>query len=173
MFSDEFLADRSWNGNEPNRFLLNMGDGTFVESARAVGLADRRDARGLAVSDFDGDGDLDFIVNNYRARPGYYVNQAAAGHWLRVRLEGRESNRDGVGAVVFARTGDVRQMRVVTAGESYASQFSRTVHFGLAGAERVDELEIRWPSGVTQRLHDVVADRVLVVEERSTPAPAR
>lgn len=142
-----------------------MGDGTFVEAATPYGLDSLRDGRGLAVSDFDGDGDLDFIVNNYNAPAHYFANEAAHGHWLRVRLRGREDNREGIGAIVRARAGDRRQMRVVSAGEGYASQISRVAHFGLGEAAVVDELEVTWPRGRRQVFRGVPADRVIEVDE--------
>lgn len=152
---------------------MNLGDGTFVEAATPYGLDSLRDARGLVVSDFDGDGDLDFIVNNYRGPAHYFANDAARGHWIRVRLRGRTNNRDGVGAVVRATTGARRQMRVITAGEGYASQNSRVAHFGLGESRRVDELEVIWPNGRRQSFRGVLADRVVEIDEDAVELAAR
>ena len=147
-----------------------MGDGTFVEAGVAYGLDSMRDGRGMAVSDFDCDGDLDVVLTTYGDRAHYFVNHAARGHWLQVHLIGTESNRDAVGAIVRIETGDgQRQMRVVTAGDAYASQFTKTVHFGLGEHQRVDLLEITWPSGQRQRVRDVAADRRLEVVEARRP----
>src|SRR5207302_322744 len=141
-----------------------MGDGTFVEAATPYGLDSLRDGRGLAVSDFDGDGGLDFIINNYNAPAQYFVNHVPnRGHWLRVRLRGRQSNRDGIGAIIRARAGDLRMMRVVTAGDGYASQYSRVAHFGLGDATAVDELSVMWPSGVEQKFKGVGVDRLIEI----------
>jgi hypothetical protein len=165
------LRDKSWNGYERNRLLINMGDGTFAEAATAYGLDSLRDGRGLAVSDFDGDGGLDFIINNYNAPAQYFVNKVPQrGHWLRIRLRGRQSNRDGIGAILRATTGDKKQMRVISAGDGYASQYSRIAHFGLGNAASIDTLEITWPSGHKQTLRDVVADRLIEVDENN-PVP--
>lgn len=165
MFSDEFIRDFSWNGNERNRLLVNMGNGSFVEAAAAYGLDSLRDGRGLAVSDFDADGDLDFVVSNYNSPAQFFVNKVARGHWLRVRLRGRESNRDGVGAILRIRNGSHRQMRVVTAGGGYASQSSRVIHFGLGEYATVEVLGIVWPSGRKQVFSSVAADQVLEIDE--------
>lgn len=143
-----------------------MGDGTFAEAATAYGLDSLRDGRGLAVSDFDGDGGLDFIINNYNAPAQYFVNKVPKrGHWLRVRLRGRESNRDGIGAIVRATTGSKKQMRVISAGDGYASQYSRIAHFGFGDDKTIDRLEITWPSGHKQTFHNVAADRLVEVDE--------
>jgi hypothetical protein len=143
-----------------------MRDGTFVEAAAAYGLDSLRDGRGLAVSDFDGDGGLDFLVNNYNAPAHYFVNRLPhRGHWLRIRLRGETSNRDGIGAIIRCRTSELRQMRVVTAGDGYASQYSRIVHFGLGEADHVDELEITWPSGTRQRFAGIRGDQCIEITE--------
>jgi hypothetical protein len=146
-----------------------MHDGTFVEAATPYGLDSLLDGRGLAVSDFDGDGGLDFIVSNYNAPAQYFTNRIPnRGHWLRIRLVGRQSNRDGVGAIIRARAGDLRMMRVVTAGDGYASQYSRVAHFGLGGATTVDELEVTWPSGKQQKFQAVPGDRFIEIDEEET-----
>lgn len=145
---------------------MNMRDGSFVEAAAAYGLHSLGDARGLAVSDFDGDGRLDFIINNYNIPAQYFVNRVPNhGHWLRIQLRGRESNRDGVGAMLRARIGDRQLLQVITAGEGYASQYSRVAHFGLGPARTVDQLEISWPSGKRQIFRDVPGDRFVEIDE--------
>jgi hypothetical protein len=148
--------------------MINMGDGTYTEAASAYGLDSLRDGRGLAVSDFDDDGDLDLIVSNYQTPAHYFVNQCAFGHWLKVRLCGRENNRDGIGAIVRVRTGDRRQMRVITAGDGYASQNSRVAHFGLGNAAIIDELEVIWPSGARQSFTEMPANRLIEIDEGIT-----
>jgi len=165
------LRDKSWNGYERNRLLINMGDGTFAEAATAYGLDSLRDGRGLAVSDFDGDGGLDFMINNYNGPAQYFVNKVPQrGHWLRIRLRGRQSNRDGIGAILRATTGNKKQMRVISAGDGYASQYSRIAHFGLGNAKTIDTLEVTWPSGHQQTFHNVAVDRLIEVDE-NRPAP--
>ncbi len=149
---------------------MNLGGGKFAEAATAYGLDSLRDGRGMVASDFDGDGDLDFVVNCHKAQPQYFVNAAPQGHWLQVRLRGRASNRDGVGAILRARCGALRQMRVVSAGDGYQSQSSRTQHFGLAAASVVDELEVTWPSGKVQRFTALPADRIVEIDEDSDDA---
>ena len=143
-----------------------MRDGTFTEAATPYGLDSLRDGRGLAVSDFDGDGGLDFIVNNYNAPARYFVNRVPnRGHWLRIRLRGHQSNRDGIGAIIRARAGDLKMMRVVTAGDGYASQYSRIAHFGLGKTSAIEELEVTWPSGKHQVFRHVSADRLIEIDE--------
>jgi hypothetical protein len=84
-----------------------------------------------------------------------------------VRLRGRDSNRDGIGAILRVRVGDLRQMRVVTAGDGYASQYSRVAHFGLGEASVIDELEVTWPGPrrTRQTFRAVPADRFIEIDE--------
>jgi hypothetical protein len=151
--------------------LINLRNGTFAEAATPYGIDSLLDGRGLAVSDFDGDGGLDFITSNYDARAQYFLNRVPnRGHWLRIRLRGRDSNRDGIGAIIRARAGALKMMRVVTAGDGYASQFSRVAHFGLGEAPKVDLLEVSWPSGAKQAFTDIAGDRFIAIDEHGSDA---
>ena len=122
----------------------------------------------MAKADFDRDGDVDLIITNYKDRAHYYVNQVAKGHWLQIRLRGRQSNRDGVGSIIRISAGDDRQMRVVSAGDGYASQFSRVAHFGLGENEVIEELEVLWPNGKKQIFEGVLADQMIEIDEDIT-----
>ena len=160
FYSDDYRGTMSWNGYENNVLLRNEGRGekgslSFVDVAMALGADDIGDSRGIALVDFDNDGDLDLAVNH---NPGDYgVETAPArllrndiGHqrsWLAVELEGTTVNRDAVGAVVIIETGDQSQMRLKSLGSSYASQHSARLYFGLGEAEQVDRLTVRWPGG--------------------------
>jgi len=144
---------------------VNRGNGQFYEAATALGVDSLADARGLAISDFDNDGDVDMVVSNYRRPASFYINNAARGNWLKIRLRGRDSNRDGAGAIVTLAASGQRQMRVATAGDGYASQFSRVLHFGLGDAAVVDSLRIEWPHGTVQTFENVAANQLIEIDE--------
>jgi hypothetical protein len=83
-----------------------------------------------------------------------------------VRLVGKKSNRDGIGAKIEVVAGGVRQQRERTAGSGYLSQDDGRVHFGLGKVSTIGKLTVTWPSGVVQTLDNVPADRVVTVEEK-------
>ncbi len=148
--------------------MVNLGNGSFVEGATAYGVDSLGDGRGMAMADFDRDGDLDLIITNYKDRAQYYINKVAKGHWLQVRLRGRQNNRDGVGAIIRIRSGNNRQMRVISAGDGYASQFSRVAHFGVGKNEIIEELEVSWPNGIRQIFEGVATDQMIEIDEKRT-----
>jgi enediyne biosynthesis protein E4 len=146
--------------------LRNRGDGTFVDMCREAGLEpppggiendqwiggrrQARSCRSAATGDFDGDGRVDLVVNNYNDRAFLWRNVSPERHWCELRLVGTRSNRDAIGAVVSLTAGGRTQVRQVQAAGGYLAQSSNTLHFGLGDVGVVDKIEIRWPSGATQ-----------------------
>ena len=114
------------------------------------------------------DGRLDFLQTN-RDQPSllYHNRTAAAGNWIELKLAGTKSNRDAIGARVTLRAGGLRLIREVNGGNGFESQSSTRLHFGLGAATRIDDLEIRWPSGLVQKLAPaaVAVNRIYRVEE--------
>jgi hypothetical protein len=110
---------------------------------------------------------VDLAVAASADRHALLRNEVGSGrHWLEVELAGTKSNRDAVGARVTVRAGGKTLTREVTAGDGYASQSMLRLHFGLAGAARVEELTVKWPaSGTVQRFTNVPADRLVHVTE--------
>jgi len=157
----------------PNALWRNAGDGTFSRySAMDSGLDGTGVGRGMAVSDVDGDGRMDiFVVNNTAFFPvnterlsRLYINEGEEGNWLKLRLRGRESNLEGIGTRIEARSGEELWKRQVLADPVYLSSATRTVHFGLGGHTAVD-LELAWPSGIEQRIPNLAVNAELVVHE--------
>jgi len=176
FYTDEFRGTSSWNGWERNNLLRNEGNGAdgvprFTDVAPALGADDDRDARGIAIADFDNDGDLDIVINHnpgatgdpVRARAKYLENEIGDRHqWLAVELVGgRGGNRDAVGAKIRATSGDLTLMQQVNAGSSYAAQHSQRLYFGLGGRTAVERLDVIWPSGLEETFTDL-ATRTLV-----------
>lgn len=122
--------------------------------------------RGSAYADIDGDGDLDVLLLQTGGPPRLLRNDQALGHhWVRLKLVGTRSNRDAIGAEVTLRAGGRTQWRTVMPTRSYLSQSELPVTFGLGQADRVESVEIRWPSGARQTLTQVPLDALTVVTE--------
>ena len=148
--------------------LFENRDGRLVEVSAGAGLgfALRRVSRGTSFADYDGDGDIDLFVLNLNGPPTLLRNDGDHdNHYLLVRTVGTKSNRDGIGARVVISIGGQTQHAEVQSGGSYLSHNDLRLHFGLGQAERVDRLEVRWPSGAVQVLSDIAVDQVLTVVE--------
>jgi len=151
-----------------NLLYHNSGDGRFddVTSIAGPGLDLRHSGRGVAFGDVDNDGMVDILVNNQNDPPTFLHNESKnPGHWISIRTVGTKSNRDGIGARVALAAGTLRQIQDVTSGGSYLSQNDLRLHFGLGNATKVDQIEVRWPSGTIDRIENVPADRCMTLEE--------
>src|SRR6267142_4874914 len=145
----------------PNQLMMNKGNGTFVDRATDLGvepptggiyqeknIAGRqaaRSSRSAAVADFDGDGRLEIVTNNFNDRPYFFANRFPLQNYLELRLTGTKSNRDAIGSVVRLWVGNKVMVREVSPAGGYLSQSSRTVHFGLGDRSGIDSVRIRWP----------------------------
>ncbi|NKB67406.1 MAG: SUMF1/EgtB/PvdO family nonheme iron enzyme [Candidatus Latescibacteria bacterium] len=158
----------------PDIFYLNQGHGVFADITQGLGVGDTWGGRGLAVGDLDRDGFQDMVVINIDQAPQIYRNRGDGGHWLKVRPKGTSSNLDGVGAQVRISAGGRTQYQEVLCGNSYLSQSSMELDFGLGTATQIDWLEVRWPaSGKVDRLHDIGVDQIVeIVEGNHPPATA-
>ncbi len=123
--------------------------------------------RGSAFGDLNNDGSEDFVVTSLNERPRILINSADNGnHWLSLDLIGRYSNRDAIGANVRVTTASGRELYDhVSMSVGFMSSSDKRVHFGLGAEKQLRSVEIRWPRGGIQRLSNIVADRILRVEE--------
>ncbi len=152
---------------EPNFLFENQGGGVFREIGPSLGEALSREnvARGAAPGDYDQDGDLDLLVTRCGERPLLLENEGASRRKsLSVRLVGRRSNRDAIGARATLSSSKTTVIRELKSGLSYLSQGSLEIHFGLGDGPAPRTLEIRWPAGESQTIETPGAGSILIVE---------
>jgi hypothetical protein len=159
----------------PKIVFRNLGDGHFedVSAGSGPGATARHSSRGVAFGDYDNDGDLDALVMNMNEPPSLLRNDYDGGNaWLEVQLEGVRSNRAGIGATVVVTAGGRRQARAALSQSSYYSHDDLRLHFGLGASRVAESVEVRWPSGAVDVLHDVPARSLRAVREGEAPAPS-
>lgn len=154
---------------EPNAVFRNLGDGKFEEVSATAGPDFQLEAphRGVAFGDLDNDGRVDAVVS-VLGGPAKLFHNISGGdnHWILLKLVGGKSNRMGIGAELHITTQDGRsQWNEVTTAVGYASSSDSRVAFGLGSNRHIQEIEVRWPSGIRQGVHDIEVDRILTITE--------
>jgi hypothetical protein len=165
ILDDIHLYNEMISYEQPMQLYENSG-GRFRERAAGAALARRAVVRGLATSDYDGDGDVDVAVSENN-RPARLLRNDAGegGGWLQIDLAARRGNPHGIGARVSVSAGGRRQLQEVRSGSSYCSQSDLRLHFGLGKEIRYDGVDVRWPSGARERFEGGEARRVVRLEE--------
>ena len=154
---------------EQRRILYrNLGNRKFKDITNEIGedLLAEKSSRGLAIGDFDNDGDVDIFISNMNEPPTLLRNDGGnRQRFLNVKLAGKTANRSGIGARVTVVSGDRKLVQEVRSGSSFLSQSDLRLHFGLASAEKVDRIEIDWPGGSKEIIADVKSDQFLTVTQ--------
>jgi hypothetical protein len=153
---------------EPMLLHRNLRNGAFEEVSREAGLAEMplKSRRGAAFGDIANDGNVDIVVLNVGEPPSLLLNTNHSGnHRVLFHLVGTKSNRAAIGARVTIRAGDITQFDEVRGGGSYLSQNDLRLHFGLGSAAGIDSVVVRWPTGKTETLKNIAADKIYTIVE--------
>jgi enediyne biosynthesis protein E4 len=151
--------------------MLFHSDGKTLHNVSAESgplFARNFSSRGLAVGDFDNDGAVDVLISVNDAAPLLLRNLAAKGnHWLGIKLVGKKSNRDAIGARITYQAGDLKRSRTKVGGGSYLSSHDPRMVLGLGVRTKIDWLEVKWPepSGKTERFTDLPIDKYITLTE--------
>lgn len=152
-----------------NILFKNNGNGTF-SSVGTVDLNNPRNPTSITTGDFNNDGLIDIMIGDGDSTQTngdtLYKNNSAKNHWLEIALQGTKSNRSGITAIVFIRTGNSFQAQIVSGGNGQ-NQDSLVIHFGLGKNTRVDEMDILWSGGTPQRCQNINPDKIVKVKEGS------
>jgi len=162
--------------NVRNILLRNTGNGKFVNISEQSGdgMKVKLRSRAAGFDDLDNDGDIDAVILNSRRGPTLLRNDSnTKNHWLQIRLRGVKTNRDGIGAHVVAKAGDLSLLSEVHSGRGYQSHYGMRIHFGLGKHDKADRVEVRWIGGGTDVFENVAADRLITLTEGKSQIESR
>lgn len=167
---DLYIANGYLIDQGSNHFFTNQLVGTnqlaYENHSELSGANGEAEARGLVVFDYDNDGDLDLLIANWKEAPYLYTNESPSLNWLKIDLEGTLSNRNAFGATLQLRANGQTYYRHHD-GVDFLGQSVQSVHFGVAYADMVDELIIRWPNGTEETLYNIPTNQTIKVVEGS------
>ena len=164
----QFIREgKSFSGHERNCCFLNLGNGRFANISATSGLDFADDARGLALTDWDRDGDLDlWVTNRSGPRLRYLQNEVGGGDrtW-QFQLIGKQCQRDAIGARVTVASGNRQQVKTLRAGDGYLAQSSKVLHFAVPAGEPITAIQVEWPGGQRQDMGPLATGHRYVIEQ--------
>jgi hypothetical protein len=146
-----------------NYIYQNNKNLSFINKIEAWGLEEKTFSNGLAFSDLDNDGDLDFIINNLDDPASIYKNNTTDQNYIHLQLAGK-GYQTPLGARVHIQIGKEKQTHEYNVVRGYMSSVSPKIHFGLGKNERIDTLTVQWPNGKLTQLHQVQANQTLNID---------
>ncbi|MBX7227109.1 MAG: FG-GAP-like repeat-containing protein [Chitinophagales bacterium] len=175
MDVDLILNTSTTTNNYDNIFLQNNGDGIFIpfDSTFFEGETHQGHAGTITTADFNNDGFLDVLAEHgdglgflNQGPTELYKNIGNAYHWIEIDVEGSQSNRDGIGALITCYSGGVQQVRLCGAEYHGSGHSARRIHFGLKNNIMIDSVVVRWPSGIVDIIYNISADQIITIREQ-------
>ena len=160
--------DKTTNYKERS-ILLQQRNDRYVDVTAASGaiMATVESSRGAVFGDLNNDGKVDIVMLNARTHPTLMINETATtNHWVLLKLTGTKSNRSAVGAVARVTAGGRSQVDEVRSGRGYQSAEDLRLHFGLGPAVDMEQIEVRWPSGLTNVWTHLPGDQIIQLKEK-------
>ncbi len=158
----------SVSGGSPDRINVlfrNNGNNTFTKMT-GIGLDnDDFQSYGNAIGDFNNDGYCDITVLNEGDPCTLWRNSGGTNKWIKIKLQGIYSNREGVGSVIEIFRGNTKFIRTVNCGQSYCSQNSLTPPIGVGNVSTIDSIKIKWPSGAQNTVSNVSVNQTITILE--------
>ena len=165
---DIYMVNDSYYSPMPNILYKNIGENSFEIVSENTPLMGMYGSYGTACSDVNNDGWVDIFLANAGlndANQLFLNNNQNEANWIKIKAEGKNSNRSGIGTRVEVEAGGKLHIDEVTSGTGYASQNSFTLHFGLADAEIIDRITVKWPSGVVDIYENIAPNQGYTVTE--------
>lgn len=177
-FLDLYVANGTEGYPEIQNFLFSgKPDGSFQRIYDKLPAIDGHISAGTASGDLDNDGDLDLYVCNWGGEAeanDMYINQNTSGHWIKLKLQGVESNSYGVGSwVTLSLSSGTQLTRYFIRETGYGSENAPEIHFGFPSEEKIEKIEIEWPSGKKQSEKNLATNKVYLVIEGKEIKPIK
>jgi len=176
-------SEKRSDKNISNFFLENLGDGNFVKIVGGTGAEGTELGAGetVSVADYDNDGFLDLFVTNGGGWTNFkmggphqlFKNLGNENNWIELDLEGTISNRDGVGTEIYVTTDKKTQFREQMGGVHFRAQNFQRIHFGLGNNTDIDQILIKWPSGIVHAIKNISSNQILTIKELPEPIPPK
>ncbi len=184
FFANGHLNSVSGDNRQTNLLFENDGKGFFKDISNSSGIlaTGKRIHRSAMFADYDNDGKVDMYVtvNGQQVEDGkgntiFDKNQGKGlllqnrstteNNWIKIRLKGIKSNRDGFGSLIKIKYNEMEQKQSLVSGQGYFSNHAKEIYFGLGRIGKVDTIEIKWPSGIIQEFTDVICNQTLYITE--------
>lgn len=164
LFFMKQILDKMPEEKIPNYIFTNTGELKFVKEGN-TGMEIPSYSNGAAYGDLDGDGDLDIVVNNIDQLAFVYRNDTKVANYIKIKLEGNEKNKSGIGAKIVLKSGNLTQTVEHYLARGYLSSVEDIVHVGLGLNTNVDKVTVYWSDGTVTEVEDMLANQTIIIKQ--------